>query len=125
MKSEQENMRFLRHHFITLSLHHPASLHDIGSGGGEGSGNGIHSSLSRSGSFMRPARQSAFACSMRSRDEDTKFHSMKRGPIGSPPRAMTIERVSAVKLTFAPADSTSMLPSSYLVPSTSIAPEAT
>src|SRR5690606_24105200 len=38
---------------------------------------------------MRPARQSAFACSMRSRDEETKFHSMKRGPTGSPPSAIT------------------------------------
>jgi hypothetical protein len=39
-------------------------------------GRGMNSPSSRSGSFMRPARQSAFACSMRAFDEDTKFHSM-------------------------------------------------
>jgi hypothetical protein len=48
----------------------------IGFGGGAGSGSGIHSASSASGSFMRPARQSALACSMRSFDEETKFHSM-------------------------------------------------
>ena len=39
---------------------------------------------------MRPARQSALACSMRSLDEETKFHSMKRSPTGSPPSSMTM-----------------------------------
>ena len=42
----------------------------------------MNSSWSRSGSFMRPARQSALACSIRSCDEETKFHSMKRSPDG-------------------------------------------
>ena len=41
---------------------------------------------------MRPARQSDLACSMRSLDDDTKFHSMKRSPTGSPPSAMSVER---------------------------------
>ena len=38
-------------------------------------GSGMNSRSSCTGSFIRPARQSAFACSMRSRDEETKFHS--------------------------------------------------
>src|SRR3546814_2878605 len=55
----------------------------------------MNSSLSRFGSFMRPARQSALACSMRALDEETKFHSMNRCPSGSPPSAITIDRVTA------------------------------
>ena len=54
-----------------------AANHDIGSGAGAGvSGSGMNSWSSRSGSFMRPARQSALACSMRSLCEETKFQSM-------------------------------------------------
>ena len=34
---------------------------------------------------MRIARQSALACSIRSLRDDTKFQSMKRGPIDAPP----------------------------------------
>src|SRR5688572_6066285 len=52
-------------------------------------GRGMNSASSRSGSFMRPARQSAFACSMRSFDEETKFHSMNRLPTGSPPSSIS------------------------------------
>jgi DNA-binding transcriptional ArsR family regulator len=50
-------------------------------------GRGMNSWSSASGSFMRPARQSAFACSIRALEEETKFHSMKRSPTGSPPIA--------------------------------------
>ena len=49
----------------------------------------MNSLLSASGSFIRPARQSALACSIRSREEETKFHSMKRLPTGAPPRSMS------------------------------------
>ena len=56
--------------------------------GGSG-GNGVNSALSRSGSFMRPARQSALACAIRSFEEATKFHSMKRSPMLAPPSSMS------------------------------------
>ncbi len=50
---------------------------DIGSGFAPSfGGKGMNSPLSRSGSFMRPAAQSARAWSIRSGDEDTKFQSM-------------------------------------------------
>ena len=51
---------------------------------------------------MRPARQSALACSRRSFDEATKFHSMKRSPTGSPPSSMTVAGVSARKAIVSP-----------------------
>ena len=57
---------------------------------------------------MRPARQSAFACSIRSFDEETKFQSMKRSPTGSPPRSITAEGVEAVKSTGWPGLNTSI-----------------
>ncbi len=44
---------------------------------------------------MRPARQSALACSIRSFDDDTKFHSIYRSPTGSPPRIINIAFVLA------------------------------
>ena len=54
----------------------PAEPQDIGSGGGGGSsGNGMNSSRRRP-ARNSPARQSAFACSMRSGRDDTKFHQM-------------------------------------------------
>ena len=59
---------------------------------------------------MRPARQSAFACAMRSREDDTKFHSTKRSPTGSPPRSMTIAGSRAVKSTGSPGANTSICP---------------
>src|SRR6516162_10587277 len=68
-------------------------------GGGAGSsGNGINSSWSRSGSFMRPASQSAFAASIRSIEDETKFQYRNRSPKGSPPSSMTIDGTSAVSL---------------------------
>ena len=45
---------------------------------------------------MRPARQSALACSMRSFDDETKFHSMWRSPTGSPPMTISVEGASAL-----------------------------
>ena len=56
-----------------------APHHDIGSGSRSSpmrGGSGMNSSWSRSGSFMRPACQSARAWSMRSFEDDTKFQSM-------------------------------------------------
>src|SRR6201998_522363 len=85
------------------------SGHDIASAGGCGSGgNGTNSALSRSGSFMRPARQSALACSMRSWDDDTKFHSMKRSPTGAPPSAITTLGVVASSTAGAPRPKTAI-----------------
>lgn len=52
----------------------PFLVYDMGLGDGEGpSGSGMNSSWSKSGSFMRPAFQSALACSIRSFEEETKF----------------------------------------------------
>jgi hypothetical protein len=47
---------------------------------------------------MRPARQSAFACSSRSFEDETKFQYRKRSPNGSPPSSMTIDGASAERL---------------------------
>ena len=68
----------------------------------------MNSSWSKSGSFIRPARQSAFACSIRSFDDDTKFHSMKRGPTGAPPSAMTVDGATAVKEAAGPGENTAI-----------------
>src|SRR6185295_4491819 len=86
---------------------------------------GMNSWLSKSGSFMRPARQSDFACSMRSRDEDTKFHSMKRSPTGSPPSAMRVEGCSARTEVSSDASNTSILPAPRRWPCASTSPSAT
>ena len=50
-------------------------------GCGPSSGSGMNSWLSSGGSDIRPAFQSAFACSIRSCRDDTRFHQMKRGPM--------------------------------------------
>lgn len=68
--------------FDTLCLGEPnargralfAPRQDMGWGGFASSGSGMNSSASRSGSLIRPAFQSAFACSMRSLRDETKFH---------------------------------------------------
>jgi len=73
---------------------HGAAHEQRGRQAGEGRSfhaSGMNSLLSKSGSFMRPARQSAFACSIRSREDETKFHSMNRSPTGSPPSAISVE----------------------------------
>src|SRR3546814_7475822 len=48
---------------------------------------------------------------MRSLEEETKFHSMKRGPIGSPPSSMTLAGPSARISTGWPGAKTSICPS--------------
>ena len=73
----------------------------------------MNSWLSKSGSFMRPARQSALACSMRSFEDETKFHSMNRSPTGSPPSAITVDGREAVKVLSSPGSNTSILPAPY------------
>src|SRR5690606_42089809 len=82
-----------------LSARSSRVSYDIGLAGAPRSGgNGTNSSEARSGSFMRPARQSALACSMRSLRDDTKFQSMKRGPTGSPPMATSTDGARAVSI---------------------------
>src|SRR5689334_14822817 len=92
---------------------------------GAGHARGMNSWLSKSGSFMRPARQSALAWSMRSFDEDTKFQSMNRSPTGSPPSAITVARAVAVMVLSSPLSKTSILPAPKAWPRTSISPAAT
>jgi hypothetical protein len=85
----------------------------------------MNSLRSRSGNFMRPPFQSALACSMRSLDDDTKFHSMKRSPTGSPPSSMTMAGTTAVKTTGGPGLNTGICPWLKTCPSTSIEPATT
>src|SRR5690554_3729079 len=72
----------------------------LASGGSEGldrsSGRGMYSSLSVGGNSMRPAFQSALACSIRSLRDETKFHQMYLSPRGSPPSS---NRVAALLAT--------------------------
>src|SRR6185503_2161448 len=93
--------------------------------GGRFHARGMNSWLSKSGSFMRFARQSALACSIRSRDEETKFHSMKRSPTGSPPSAMIVDGRTARTELSSPSSNTSILPAPKRLPRTSISPAAT
>jgi predicted nucleic acid-binding protein len=67
----RSSTRLLREVILGLSVR----LNHWGGFGGaaSSSGNGINSSWSRSGSLMRWARQSAFACSSRSFEDETKF----------------------------------------------------
>src|SRR5215475_4349309 len=66
----------------------------------------LHENVYRSGSGMnsvspgtgvkRPVFQSCFACSMRSFDEETKFHQMCRGPSSAvPPRNIMRQLLTA------------------------------
>ncbi len=81
-----------------------------GPNGHESAGSGTNSVSSCTGSFMRPARQSALACSIRAREEETKFHSIKRSPIGSPPSSITTAGATAAKTIGLPGPNTSILP---------------
>ena len=81
--------------FLLLRLgERPGLAHDMGFAGACGSSATYELLVVEVRRFMRPARQSLLACSMRSRDEDTKFHSMKRSPNGSQPGGITIAGVS-------------------------------
>jgi hypothetical protein len=62
---------------------------------------------------------------MRSRDDDTKFHSMNRGPTGSPPSSITVDIVTARIVGAPPGAKTSNCPAVYVLPSTSTPPLAT
>ena len=49
------------------------------------------------GELIRLAFQSAFACSICSLEEETKFQLRKRSPSGSPPSSMTADGSSAAE----------------------------
>jgi len=57
---------------------------------------------------MRPARQSALACSIRSFEDETKFHSMKRSPTGSPPSTIRVVGCCATMMEGRPFSSTAI-----------------
>src|SRR5690606_6503153 len=68
-----------------------------GSGGGGppaglvlSAGRGMNSLLSVGGKMIRPSFQSAFACSILTFLEETKFHQINRSPTGSPPSIMSV-----------------------------------
>ena len=91
----------------------------------QSAGSGMNSSWSCGGSVKRPACQSALACSMRSLDEETKFHQMCRSPIGSPPSSMIVAGSTPVNSTGWPGVKTSIWPARQDWPSTSTWPAAT
>ena len=85
---------------------------DIGSGAGLGDGgSGMNSWLSIGGNAIRPASQSALACSMRSFRDDTKFHQMCRVPSGSPPSSMRRDGSTASMLAASGPEKTAIWPS--------------
>ena len=89
------------------------------------SGSGIRSG-SPGTAGKRSARQSAFACSMRSRELDTKFQYTWLGPsIGSPPSTRRRAVPSARYTTWEPARNTSRRPAAKRWPAISTAPLAT
>src|SRR6266496_769462 len=79
-----------RYRYSRFAIYKDRNNYDIGAALVRGyKGNGTNSRLSKSGNFILPALQSAFACAMRSREGDTKFHSMNRSPIGAPPNSIS------------------------------------
>jgi len=79
-----------RYRYSRFAIYKDRNNYDIGAALVRGyEGNGTNSRLSKSGNFILPALQSAFACAMRSREDDTKFHSMNRSPIGAPPNSIS------------------------------------
>src|SRR5579863_317033 len=88
------------------------------------SGKGMNSALSASGSFILPCIQSSLACSRRSLREETKFQSMKRSPIGSPPSTMTIAGSRATTDTLLVAERTAICPARSSWPATAKDPPA-
>src|SRR5207237_10738380 len=75
------------------------------------SGSGMNSVSSPGTLSKRRSFQSALACSMRSRREETKFHQMKRGPsIAAPPTSTTRAVVAAVTAIESPGRNTSNWP---------------
>src|SRR5260370_27336033 len=85
-----------RYRYSRFAIYKDRNNNDIGVALVRGyAGNGTNSRLSKSGNFILPALQSAFACALRSREDDTKFHSMNRSPIGAPPNSTTTPHVVA------------------------------
>lgn len=87
-------------------------------------GSGTNSAASFTESFMRPACQSAFACSILLRDERTKLRSMRRSPSGSPPSSITTARLMAPITIGRPRLKISILLASNVLPCTSSNPVA-
>src|SRR5215217_3145605 len=91
-------------------------VYESTSGGGmpagfeRSSGKGINSRLSVGGNRIRPSFQSAFACSMRSFLDDTKFHQMNRSPSGSPPSSNSVAASLATITGSTPLVKTSICP---------------
>jgi hypothetical protein len=78
-------------------------LGDLGEHALPHSGSGVNSASPGTGS-KRPDFQSAFAASIRSRRDETKFHQMWRGPsIAAPPRMASRMGVTAVTVRRSPA----------------------
>src|SRR5262249_11341053 len=78
------------------------------------SGRGMNSASSPGILPNRPARQSDFATSMRSLEEETKFHHMWRGPSsGAPPNNITRLGASANSVTISPGSRKSMAPAPW------------
>src|SRR3546814_8650425 len=84
----------------------------------------MNSVLSCMGSAMRPARQSALACSMRSLREETKFHQIWRAPRGSPPKSIRREASRAVMQGVPSAEKIAIWPERYSAPSISMRPRS-
>src|SRR6266481_2447423 len=75
--------------YSRFAIYKDRSNYDIGAALVRGyQGNRTNTRLSQSGNFILPALQSAFACAMRSREDDTKFHSMNRSPLVRLPTAL-------------------------------------
>src|ERR1700752_3084725 len=76
------------------------------------SGSGINSASPGTGA-KRPAFQSALACSMRSRELETKFHQRYRGPSsGSPPSNSKRTAEAALTRIVSPDENTKSRPGS-------------
>src|SRR5699024_2080867 len=111
---------------------HFSHLHyDKGLGSGElpagralSSGKGTNSLLSVGGNMILPAFQSAFACSIRSLLEDTKFHHIKRSLRGSPPSNISVLVSFASIIASSFLEKTNICPFVYVRPRTSILPLA-
>ena len=87
------------------------------------SGNGMNS-ISSPGTLPKwPAFHSAFACSMRSLRDDTKFHQMWRGPsIGAPPQITRCASVTAFTVNLSPGLNTRSCPGANVSPAISSVP---
>jgi hypothetical protein len=84
----------------------------------------MNSRLSVGGSRILPSFQSAFAWSILSLLEDTKFHQINLSPSGSPPNNISVLASLASMMGSAPVLNTSICPTPYVLPETSTLPLA-